>query len=98
MGFSFPEFPEPTPLDTQRSWTAAFESYDQRNEDVYYVITLHEGGREVGRFIVEVFPHWAGDDWSVPEFEEGMRKALHVLAAAGKTNTSYIGAMSRPRS
>ena len=96
MGFAFPEFPEPTPLDTQRTWTAAFESYDQRKENVYYVITLHEGGREVGRFIVEIFPSWAGEDWSGPEFKEGLQKELHVLAAAGKTNTSYTGAMSRP--
>src|SRR5262249_45890052 len=36
MTFTFPEYTQPTPLDAQRSWTATFESYDQRNDDVYY--------------------------------------------------------------
>jgi len=98
MAFTFPEYTQPTPLDAQRSWTAAFESYDQRNDDVYYVVTLHEAGREDVRFIVQVFPYWAGDDWSGPEFAERMRQELHKLAGAGKTNTQYTGAVTRPRS
>jgi hypothetical protein len=98
MAFTFPEYTQPTPLDAQRSWTATFESYDQRNDDVYYVVTLHEAGCEDVRFIVQVFPYWAGDDWSGPEFAERMRQELHKLAAAGQTNTAYTGAVTRPRS
>ncbi|TMQ05592.1 MAG: hypothetical protein E6J90_41630 [Deltaproteobacteria bacterium] len=96
MDFTFPEYPEPTPLDAQRSWTATFDSHDQRNDDVYYMVTIHEAGREVARFMVHIFPYWAGDDWRGQEFVDRMRKELGKVAATGKTNTSYTGGMSRP--
>jgi hypothetical protein len=96
MGFELPEYLVPTPIDGQRSWTATFESYDQRNDDIYYVVTIHEGGDCSARFIAQVFLSWAGDDWSGPEFTERLRREIHGVAATGKTNTSYLGAMSRP--
>lgn len=58
---------------------------------------MDEAGREAARFMVQVFPYWAGDDWSGPEFVERLRQELHKLAGAGRTNTSYTGAMTRPR-
>lgn len=94
MAFTFPQFGEPIPVDVQRSWTASFDSYDQRNDDVYYVVTLHEAGREVGRFMVQVGLHWAGDDWTGPDFVERLRKEIHRAAATGKTNTSYTGSLA----
>ena len=91
MSSTFPKFATPTPLDAQRTWTAAFDSYDQRNDDLYYVISIHEAGREVTRFMVQLFPSWAGEDWAEPAFTEGLRAELQKHAAAGKTNTTYTG-------
>ena len=93
MDFTFPQYPEPTAIDAQRSWTATFESYDQRNDDVYYVVTIHEAGREVARFIVQLWPQWTNDDWSTPGFVEYLRQEIHKVAVTGKSNTSYIGKM-----
>jgi hypothetical protein len=87
--FTFPAFSEPTPIDAKRSWTATFDSYDQRNEDCYYVVTLSTGER----FMVQVALYWAGDDWSGPGFAERLKQEIHKVAATGKTNTSYTGAM-----
>jgi hypothetical protein len=93
MAFTFPPYQEPTAIDARRSWTATFDSYDQRNDDVYYVVTVHEAGREAARFMVQVGLYWAGDDWTVPGFVERLTQELHKVAATGKTNTSYTGAM-----
>ena len=93
MAFSFPSFDTPTPLDAQRGWTARFDSYDQRNEDVYYVVAIHDGTREVARFMVQISVAGAGDDWTAPGFTEDLRKDLQRAAGAGKTNTSYTGPM-----
>jgi hypothetical protein len=95
MEFRFPEYAVPRQIDAQRAWTATFESYDQRNDDVYYVVTIHEGARQVGSFMVQVWLSWAGDDWRRPDFEERLRQDIHEVAATGKTNTSYLGAMAR---
>jgi hypothetical protein len=97
MDFAFPQFDQPAALDAQRAWTATFDSYDQRNDDVYYVVAIHEAEREVARFMVQVFLSWAGDDWTGPEFTEQLREELHRLAGHGKTNTAYAGAMVQPR-
>jgi hypothetical protein len=95
MPFSFPDFFEPTPIDTSRSWTATFDSYDQRNDHAYYVVALCEDGAEVARFIVQVWLSPAGDDWTEPIFVPWLRDEIQRVAAAGKTNTSYTGTMSR---
>jgi hypothetical protein len=93
MSFTFPDFPEPTPIDAQRSWTATVDSYDQRNDEAYYLVTLQETGREAGRFMVQVGLYWAGDDWTGPGFLPRLRDEIHRVAATRKTNTSYTGAM-----
>ncbi len=92
MAFDFPQFTEPTPIDGKRSWTARYVSYDQRNEDVYYFVTVREGDHEVAQFMVQVSLYWAGDDWNVPTFLPHLRKDIGDAAAVGKTNTSYTGA------
>ncbi|GAA0390905.1 hypothetical protein Acor_19200 [Acrocarpospora corrugata] len=91
MTFAFPEFPEPAAIDADISWTAVFESYNQRLDDVYYIVTTREGVREVARFIVMVGLHWAGDDWRGPEFVRRLRQDIHEVAATGRTNTDYRG-------
>jgi hypothetical protein len=91
MTFAFPVFDEPVAIDGRRSWTAVFDSYDQRNDDVYYVVTVHGGTPEAARFVVQVPLYWAGDDWTGPEFVERLRPELHALASTGRTNTRYRG-------
>jgi hypothetical protein len=36
--FEWPRFDAPTVLGGGRTWTATFDSYDQRNDDAYYVV------------------------------------------------------------
>jgi hypothetical protein len=91
MSFSFPDFFEPTAIDTHRSWTATFDSYDQRNDHAYYAVALCGGGAEVARFIVQVWLTPAGDDWTEPVFLPWLRDEIQRVAATGKTNTSYSG-------
>ena len=98
MAFTFPEFSTPIPIDAQRSWTATYESYDQRNDEVvYYIITLHEAGRDPVRFMARIPLYWAGDDWSGPEFLDELKKNIHRVAATGKTNTDYEGPLQYQR-
>jgi hypothetical protein len=97
MAFTFPEFRQPVVIDAERSWTAVFESYDQRNDDVYYVVTVHQTGHESVSFMVQVGLSWAGDDWTGPGFVERLGKEIHQVAATGKTNTSYTGPMAGAR-
>lgn len=80
MSFTYPQFNEAT-------WSAKFDSYDQRNDDVYYVITLADGKR----IMAQVSVAWAGDDWTTPEFTERLRQELERIAATGKSNTSHTG-------
>lgn len=80
MSFTYPQFNEAT-------WSARFDSYDQRNDDVYYVITLSDGKRIMGQVTVA----WAGDDWTTPEFTERLRRELASIAASGKSNTPHTG-------
>jgi hypothetical protein len=91
MTFSFPQFPEPAAIDARRSWTATFDSYDQRNDDAYYIVAAHLDAREVARFVVRVSLHWAGDDWTGPAFAERLRQETHPVAVTGATNTTYTG-------
>ena len=42
MPFRWPVFEEAVPIDSVSSWTAVQESYDQRNDDCYYIVTLLE--------------------------------------------------------
>ncbi|GGM85778.1 hypothetical protein ACFFX1_29560 [Dactylosporangium sucinum] len=79
MELEFPDFTTPDPLDGHRSWTARFDSFNQRTDDLYYVVSIHEDGRVVRRFVVNVWP------W------EDLAAALRRLAAGGVTNTDYPG-------
>jgi hypothetical protein len=36
-------------------------------------VTIHEAGKPVARFTVQVWPHRLGDDWSVPGFVPYLR-------------------------
>ncbi len=89
MSFTWPEFMQPEPLGDGRSWTAKFDSYDQRNEDCYYVVTVAGGAP----FMVKVPLYWAGDDWSGPGFVDRLRDELRSVARGGRSNTDYRGSV-----
>ncbi|HOW43938.1 MAG TPA: hypothetical protein PK919_02070 [Candidatus Aminicenantes bacterium] len=91
MAFTWPDFSVPEALAGQRSWTAAFDSYDQRNDNAYYVVTLREPGLEPRRFMAQIDVGWAGSDWETPGFVSGIRSRIAWVAGAGRTNTSYSG-------
>jgi hypothetical protein len=76
------------------AWTAEFESYNQRTDDVYYVVTVLDGAGPPVRFMANVVPP-PGDDWTGPAFAEGLREQLHQVAAMGRTNTGYTGPLGR---
>lgn len=94
MSFSWPVFSDPVPLSGGRTWTAAFESYDQRNDDCYYVVTVHEGGRVLGCFMVQVGLWWEENDRTTPQFVEQLAKELGEVAETGHTNTTYTGSLA----
>mgnify|MGYP000867222948 FL=1 len=95
MAFTWPRFEEPIPLTEGTSWTALFESYDQRNEVCYYVVSLHASGREPRRIMAQVDTGWAGDDWSTPEFAARIQRVIDWIARQGRSNTQYLGPLGR---
>ncbi len=91
MEFTWPSFSAAVAIDASRSWTAAFDSYDQRNDNGYYIVTLFEKGKEPRRFMAQVDVGWAGNDWTGPEFASRLRERIGWVARDGGTNTSYSG-------
>jgi len=91
MDFTWPHFAEPAAIDEKRSWTAVFDSYDQRNDNGYYVVTLLEAGREPRRFMAQIDVGWAGDNWQTPAFAAGLKSRIDWVARQGKANTAYTG-------
>lgn len=83
MSDEFPQFEAQTPLSSTRSWTARFDSYNERTEDCYYVITIHEGSEPVARFMVVV-----------PADLPTLLSSLQELAAGGLSNTPYRGSLA----
>lgn len=81
MSDGFPAFAEARALDGRRSWTATVESFDQYHEILYYTLTLAEVGRAAHTFIAAVDP---GDAAAI-------ERALHDIAATGRSNTRYAG-------
>ncbi|GEM_PF-2371922 len=91
MDFVWPNFDEPVVIDGTRSWTARFDSYDQRNDNGYYVITLLEEGRELRRIMAQIDVGWAGSDWRGPAFAAAIRTRIGWVAREGISNTDYSG-------
>jgi hypothetical protein len=95
MPFRWPVFEEAVPIDSVSSWTAVQESYDQRNDDCYYIVTLLKEGAPVRSFMVKVDVGWAGDDWTTPEFARRLEEEIGRAARRGETNTDYPGPLAR---
>ncbi|MDT3441048.1 MULTISPECIES: hypothetical protein [unclassified Pseudofrankia] len=82
MEFSWPEFARNETINGERSWTAAFDSYDQYRELCYYLVKIFDGDRPVGEVRAEVGTEFAGDDWTTPAFESELRERIAQVAAA----------------
>jgi hypothetical protein len=77
------------PLEDGRSWSATFESDNQHMDEVYYAVTLHEGGRDLPPFTVVIPMGWVGDgNWEKPDFAPKLGARIAREAAQGKTNTT----------
>jgi hypothetical protein len=94
MSFTWPNYQDEA-LGDGRTWSGTFDSFDQRNDEVYYVITLHEGGRDLEPFMVAVATGWIGDGSALkkPDFVPKLRDKIALVAKAGKTNTDYTGSV-----
>jgi hypothetical protein len=86
--FIWPRFDGPVEITADRTWTALFESYDQRNEACYYVVSLHENGKISGQIMACVDVGWAGDDWTEPSFASHIKSNIHSVVCTGKSNTN----------
>lgn len=90
MSFTWPEFAG-EPIGDGRTWSATFDSYDERKDDVYYVVTLTDGES----FMVCVSATFSGDQWEEAEVTSTLRARIAQVAATGKTNTDYRGPVMR---
>jgi hypothetical protein len=88
----WPEFTN-EPIYGDRTWSATFDSYDQRNEDCYYVITLSDGTA----FMAQVSATFSTDQWIESEVTATLRARLGQVAETGKSNTTYRGPVMRLR-
>jgi nucleoside-specific outer membrane channel protein Tsx len=86
----WPQFSIPNSLKEGKSWTAVFDSYDQRNENCFYSITIHKKDTEPISFMGCLDYTWAVDGMSDAEIENGLRTRLAEVAQSGKTNTNYV--------
>lgn len=88
----FPDFDDPQPLDGDRTWTAAFDSHDPREDDIYYTVTVSSGGTPADPFMAHIWlgPH---QDLAHPDLSERLGRELAKVAAGGTANTAYMGRM-----
>jgi hypothetical protein len=90
MSTDWPEFVNEK-LDDGRHWSATFDSYDQRTDTVYYVVTLSDGTS----FMAAVSALFSTEQWNDEEARTTLRARLGRVAATGQTNTSYRGSVMR---
>jgi len=86
MSFSWPLFANEA-LDDGRTWSATFDSYDERKDTVYYVVTLSDGAR----FMAAVSAAFPDDAWNDPVVRSTLCERIGHVAATRQTNTSYRG-------
>jgi hypothetical protein len=77
----WPEFSDPQPLDDGRTWTARFDSWNERLDDIYYLATV-----DGTSFMVQLY---ISVDFRLPVFPELLRRGLGAQAATGSTNTEH---------
>ena len=85
----WPDFTQPTSLPNSATWTATFDSYNQRTEEVYYCITVHTLDSQPVSFMACVDYAWATDGMDEEAIAHGLKVRLGEIALTGKTNTTY---------
>lgn len=85
--------PSITTRNTGRSWTARFDSVDERKIDLYYIVTIYEGDQLTSQFYVCIFPWWSFENWNDPIYCSHLQDAIHAVAITGQTNTNYQGSL-----
>lgn len=93
MKATWPQFLKPTRLGDGRAWTAVFDSYDQRNDDVYYYVTIVEAGGDPRGFFVKAAVPPEGESSAGPALRSLLREEIHRLAEEGRSNTDYSGSL-----
>ena len=91
MDFSWPNFTKKRKLHNGLYWTAIFHSFNQRHNDLYYVITLYEKSQDdfmpCNRFGVVISePSFFEKPISKSEISEYIIKNLETQAEHGVTN------------
>ncbi len=81
----FPQFTEPTSLPDGATWTAEFDSYNQKTDSAYYCIT-----RQGAEGAVQL---WASVHCDGVPNDEQLRADVGAVAASGKANTDHKGSM-----
>ena len=87
---SWPQF-HGEALPDGRTWSATFDSYDERHDDVYYVVTLSDGTE----LMAQVSATFSSDAWIDAEVRDTLRARIGQVAATGKSNTDYRGPVLR---
>jgi len=85
----YPQFRDQQWLDSSHTWTAVFDSYNQRTEDLYYAVDRYENGRLVDHLTAELDAWRGGMAWTLPVFAEMLRREIEDIARSGASNTEY---------
>lgn len=88
------DFDSPQPLPDGLSWTAKYDSFNQRYQEVYFGITLWRGNQAIDRFMVvvdEYLGEWDGKDrrYDAALARDAYRGRLARAAAAGESNCEH---------
>jgi hypothetical protein len=87
---TWPEFTD-EPMDDGRRWSATFDSYDERKDTAYYVVTLSDGTS----FMAAVSAMLSTDKWDEAEARTTLQSRIAQVAATGQANTTYRGPVMR---
>lgn len=89
MESALTDFADPITLADGRTWTARFDSFDQRTDCCYYGLAV-TGPTGTSRFVVRVDIWWSESDVE-PKYRERLQDELSALARKGHTNTEWKG-------
>lgn len=89
-----PSFDAPQALSDGRSWTAGFDSLDERHQDVYFGVTIWRGLESLARFMVQVDEYlgeWDGQDrhFDTAAARAHYCRAIAAVAADGRANCRH---------
>ena len=82
MDFNWPQY-DHTPLGDGRTFSATFESFNERTDQAYYVVTI--GGQAPFKIVVTIglIPE---SEWTKPDFASRLLAFIVPLVQVGKSN------------